>query len=116
MKKLRNIIFNGVCAKMIQKYFVFFRPEGPPGLCATTSLRGTRGGIPQLRTTRLVFAQSLGGEKCGLDMCISPSFSHIYETIEDSDNHYHCRTHRHKQHVLSSKILVRQLEQDNQLL
>ena len=30
MKKLRNIIFNSVCAKMIQKYFVFFALKGQP--------------------------------------------------------------------------------------
>ena len=43
MKKLRNIIFNSMCAEMIQKYFVFIRPEGPPDLCVTAALQPLRG-------------------------------------------------------------------------
>ncbi len=30
MKKLRNIIFNSVCVKMIQKYLYFFALKGQP--------------------------------------------------------------------------------------
>ncbi len=30
MKKLRNIIFYSMCAKMVKKYFVFFCHKGQP--------------------------------------------------------------------------------------
>jgi CBS domain-containing protein len=46
------------------------------------SLQGTRGGLPQLRTSRLVFAQSLVGEKSGLvAVCIQAADTALSVTI-----------------------------------
>jgi hypothetical protein len=45
---------------------LFCSPQGSAGLYASTSLRGPHSISILLQTSRLVSAQSLTGEKCGL--------------------------------------------------